>query len=315
MGLSVYVGNISATFMLSGIFIVATGPVETVGALTLATQRFSVAAIIFIPLMVFGIIRVQKLGLWGVPWVLIAAFLGVFSYNILFFTGLELSSAVHGGIIIGFTPILTMTMQKLLFRERLPLMNYLGATISLGGVLYFFSTQHGFSIDIQSHSTDVLMGDILLVGAAIVWASYTLSMKKLSTSIHPLTATAYSVMIGAVMLAGFEITMTRHVPFDADMLSFPVLYLAIFGTIGAFMLWFTSVDKIGPARTNIFLNFVPIFTTIMAWLFLDETISAEILISLFLVLSGVIIVQMNSLNINIFLAHERRPERTNAAGQ
>lgn len=296
MNYTVYVGNICATIFLSGIFIVAANHVETIGAITLATQRFSVASVIFAALMVLGLVKFKRVPLNRFPLLILAAFLGVFAYNVFFFKGIEYSGPVHGGVIIGFTPIITMVMQSLAFREHMTLITYLGAAISLTGVLFFFFTQHNVSLLSSFQMNSVLQGDLLFLGAACTWAGYTLTMKRLSASIPPLTATALSVMLGSVMLAMIDPNAPNGIPFDELSYSFPIIYLALFGTVGAFTLWFHSVEKIGPARTNIFLNFVPIFTSLMSWYFLGADVSSEVVVALVLVLSGVIIVQTANFN-------------------
>lgn len=180
------------------------------------------------------------------------------------------------------------------------LISYFGAAVSLTGVLYFFFTQHNVSLQSAFEINAVLLGDLMFIGAACTWAGYTLTMKRLCASIPPLTATAFSVMLGSVMLAAIDPNAPNGVPFNELSYSAPVIYLAFFGTVGAFALWFRSVEKIGPARTNIFLNFVPIFTSIMAWFFLGAEVSHSVVVALVMVLSGVIVVQTASFNLTIF---------------
>jgi drug/metabolite transporter (DMT)-like permease len=68
--------------------------------------------------------------------------------------------------------------------------------------------------------------------------------------------------------------------------------MALFGTVCAFLLWFRSIKHIGPARTSVFLNLVPIFTVVLANVFLDEALGPAVLVSLAVIVAGVLIVQL-----------------------
>ncbi len=121
-------------------------------------------------------------------------------------------------------------------------------------------------------------------------------MRQVTASVSPLIATGYSVVIGAVMLLVWSTISLDHMPISFAMFNLPVLYMAIFGTVIAFLIWFNSVDRIGAARTNIFLNFVPISTVVLAWIFLDAKLTANIWLSLGMVIFGVMLVQLSDMN-------------------
>ena len=288
--------NVCAALMFSGLFIVTPLAIGGVGAVGLATQRFVLVAMIFAAVFATRVVRCEKIGHHHWPWLTLAAFLGIFSYNIGLFHGIALSSVVHGGLIVGFTPIMTLFLEALVFRVWLSAVKLLGAGISLLGVFYFFwSRLDGMAFTALKGNME-FAGDLLFMLAGLCWAGYSLVMRRVTASLNPLVATFYSVIVGAIMLLVWSAISLDHMPISLAMFTLPVLYMAIFGTVIAFMIWFNSVDRIGAARTNIFLNFVPISTVVLAWSGLAAEPTATIRLSLAMVIFAVVLVQLSDMN-------------------
>ena len=63
--------------------------------------------------------------------------------------------------------------------------------------------------------------------------------------------------------------------------------LAFFGTVLAFIWFYEGIDKIGPSRTAVFNNFVPVFATIMAVFILHENITLSLVSGAILIINGI----------------------------
>ncbi|MEG9884745.1 MAG: DMT family transporter [Hyphomicrobiales bacterium] len=159
--------DVCAALMFSGIFIFTPLAIGGVGAVGLATQRFVLAAAIFAALFTTGLIRHEKIGRHHWPWLTLAAFLGVFSYNVCMFQGIALSSVVHGGLIVGFTPVMTILFEALLFGMRLNAVKLLGAGISLLGVFYFFRSRLDNITFASLKGNTEIAGDLLFMLAGL----------------------------------------------------------------------------------------------------------------------------------------------------
>jgi drug/metabolite transporter (DMT)-like permease len=66
-----------------------------------------------------------------------------------------------------------------------------------------------------------------------------------------------------------------------------IVYLGIFGTCLGFVWYYEGIKQIGPAKSAVFINFVPISAVIMSFFLLGETVDASLLIGAALVLSGI----------------------------
>ena len=71
-----------------------------------------------------------------------------------------------------------------------------------------------------------------------------------------------------------------------------VITLGVFVTVISFSFYFISVDSIGPTKTAIFINLVPIFGTCFSAFFLQEQIYWTFLVGLLLVIIGIFIINL-----------------------
>ena len=82
---------------------------------------------------------------------------------------------------------------------------------------------------------------------------------------------------------------------------FSILYVGIFASLTAYMLWNKAIVKIGATNAGIIYYTLPLFSGFLAYLFLGEVIGINHLYSLLLILSGIVIATLkknyNSQNI------------------
>ncbi len=66
-----------------------------------------------------------------------------------------------------------------------------------------------------------------------------------------------------------------------------LVYISVLASVAAFMAWSIGIEGIGAARGSIFLNLIPMFTTVIAVLTLGERIGLVQLVGGLLVIGGV----------------------------
>ena len=110
-------------------------------------------------------------------------------------------------------------------------------------------------------------------------------MKNLS----PLVSVSYSATVGAIALlvpALFE-GLTRNIASQSGPDWLCISYLGVFGTVIGFVWYYQGVDRIGPMKAGLFINFVPISAILCAFFILKEPITLSLMIGAALVISGV----------------------------
>jgi len=68
----------------------------------------------------------------------------------------------------------------------------------------------------------------------------------------------------------------------------------LFGTVLGFVWYYEGIKSIGPVRAGLFINFVPVSAVFLAFLILDEPLTASLLIGAILVSSGVYLTTLGS---------------------
>ncbi|MBC8378156.1 MAG: DMT family transporter [Planctomycetes bacterium] len=210
---------------------------------------------------------------------------GVFSYNVLFFSGLQSVAAGRASVIIANNPVFISMFAALIFRERLGWIKAAGVMISVSGAVIAIS---GGDMAVVV-SGGLGWGDLMIFGCVISWVAFSLIGKIVVAHVAPLTAISYAATVGAVLLF-FPAVMDGMFGALETLTLFDwcnIAYLGIFGTVLGFVWYYEGIERIGATRAGLFINFVPISAIIMAFFLLDEPITASLLIGTALVLSGV----------------------------
>jgi drug/metabolite transporter (DMT)-like permease len=134
------------------------------------------------------------------------------------------------------------------------------------------------------------------VAGAACWGVYSVLGKSATARFGAVTATLYATATGALMLLPFSIAESGWSKLSggdgAAWVS--ILYLAVFGTVLAFVFFYEGVSRIGPSRATAFALLVPIFGVLGSVLVLGETIGAGTLVGGIAILAGLWLVQKPS---------------------
>ena len=210
---------------------------------------------------------------------------GVFLYNIFFFNGLHSVSAGRASMIIACTPLVITFFAATFLGERLTLLQFFGIILSLTGAILVISNGHPTLLFAGKFGT----GEAAMLGCVFSWAAYSIIGRSVLNSMSPMTSVCYSAIIGTILLAfpaAQEHLFSRLG--SLQILDWTSLaYLGIFGTAIGFSLYYRGIQKIGATRAGIFINLVPVFSLLLSWLILGETITAIVLTGGLLILTGV----------------------------
>jgi drug/metabolite transporter (DMT)-like permease len=248
--------------------------------------RFLVASVCMIPLVWHFEGRLQPLRKKQLLLVFLSGMTGVFLYNVFFLTGLQTMMASRASVIVASNPVFISLFAALLFRgERLTLVKIIGIVLSVSGAVYVIS---------RGNPADILQGglgrgEMLIFGCVLSWVSYSLIGKVIMKDVQPVSAVTYACLFGAAALlppALFE-GMAGSLGDYSMPAWLSIVYLGFFGTCLGFVWYYEGIKQIGPSKSAVFINFVPISAVIMSFFLLGETIDASLLIGAALVLSGI----------------------------
>jgi len=148
-------------------------------------------------------------------------------------------------------------------------------------------------------------GILLAFGAVFSTIGYNFFLKKIPTSYNPVVVITWQNIIGLVAFLPLVLIVNNtetvasqfHALGDITNLSF-ILILSIFCSTIAFILYIDSMRNLGLARTNIFVNLIPIMTAIIAYFILKEEITLTKILGIGIVIIGIFLVQHNRLTTN-----------------
>lgn len=209
---------------------------------------------------------------------------GIFAYNLFFFNGLTLIAAGRASLIIALNPVAITLCSALIYKESLPLSRIIGIPISVIGAMVVITRGDPMMI----FSGGLGKGELLISGCVLSWTLYSIIGKTAMRGLSPLGAVCWSSIAGTTFLL-FPALMYGSF---SEALSFSwltwmnIAYLGLFGTVIGFLWYFEAIQKIGPSRAAVFINFVPVNGVILATLLLDETLSLSLLGGGALVVTG-----------------------------
>lgn len=294
---TVYGLMVMTTFFWSGAFIAGKFSVPHIPVCTLTFLRFFFAVIIMTLLFRFGNFgrdengRVFRLRKKHIPFFLFTGIVGMIGYHVLFFTSLKYTTAINSSMINAMNPIMTTIFAGILLRDRFPKMQIFGIIMSFAGVILTITgADPGLMMELAFNK-----GDIIMVGAMLCWAIYGVFSKMKGGGIPAFWLTYYSfvaciIFVIPLVLLEKPWTFIGQIPASAWI---AVLYMSMFASVIGYLMQQVAIKEIGPSRTSIFINLVPVFSMILAVLILGESLKLIKLLTAALIIAGVCICQLS----------------------
>jgi drug/metabolite transporter (DMT)-like permease len=243
--------------------------------------RMGVASAVFaVALVARGVPRVAR-GDWA-RLALLGA-IGHFVYQACFMGGLARTTASNSALIIGCSPVAVSVASALAGHERVPRAQWAGVLLSVLGVYLVVGTGAEFG-------GNSLAGDLLTLGAVGCWAVYTVGSRPLLLRYSPLAVTGITMLAGTALYVPASIPQLAQVEWGrvpawawASMVLSAVLALNV-----AYLIWYTSVQRIGNVRTSAYSNVVPLVAMFVAAVALGEAIGPSKLAGAAAILTGVV---------------------------
>lgn len=268
----------------AGNSVVARGIHETVPPLALAWMRWSLAALLILPIAWPHLKRDWPVIAANWRIMLILGATGIAGFISLYYYGVSKTSAINALVINSAVPIFIPVATFLMYRERIGLLQMLGIMLSLTGVLIVLSQG-----DLSVLSTlEVNEGDLWVLAAMAVWALYTALLRK-QPPVHWLSFAAVTFIIAAVVL--MPIFIGEHLHFRQITWNWEavlaIAYVATLPSLVSQIFYIRGVELIGGNRAGVFMHLIPLFGAVLAILFLGETLHVFHLAGFAFILSGV----------------------------
>lgn len=260
--------------------------VEELSPFTAAAVRFTLAtALLALWASRRGSLRLPARR--DLPLILAMGATAVAGYNVLFLYGLELAPATDGAIIVpGFAPVFAVLVGWIALGQRSTRRAILGLGLALAGLVAVVDP--GGSVD-----SDRVLGAALFMAGALCWGIYSHIGKPATERFGAVAATFYASAAGTLMLIPFSLAERgwRDLGSAGADGWLPLVYLAVFGTVLAFVFFYEGVSRIGASPATSFALLIPIFGVVSSVLILGEELGLNLVVGAVAVIAGLWLIQ------------------------
>jgi drug/metabolite transporter (DMT)-like permease len=233
--------------------------------------------------------KLQKIQPGDLKLFLLLAFFEPFLYFMGESYGLKYVSSTVASVIVATIPLFSPVAAWYFYKEKLSKTNLYGLFITFLGVsLVVLDTSFNFTASPLGVSLE-----FLAVAGAIGYASV---LKGISQRYNTFTIITYQNLLGAIYFLpvwlSFEMNEFMQVPFQTEAF-WAIIKLAIFASTFAFMLFTYSVRNIGINKSNIFINVIPVFVAVIAYIVLGDQLNFHQMVGIAIVISGLFLAQIN----------------------
>ncbi|PWC10180.1 EamA family transporter [Brenneria roseae subsp. americana] len=216
---------------------------------------------------------------------MLLGFLGMALYQSLAYYAAHTISALMMGILGSLMPLLTVIISIPLLRIAPTLGILLGGVLSLAGIVWLISEGHPEQILGQG----IGPGEIMMFCAAAAYALYGVLTKRWHIPLPNWLSLYVQIAFGVLLLLP-NFLFTDNVQLNSQNIPL-VAFAGILASIIAPFMWIQGLIRMGASTASIFMNLTPLFTAVIAIIFLHESLHGYHLIGGGVTLLGVILAQ------------------------
>ena len=281
----VYVTLVLTAMFWGGTFVAGRIVMQDAGAYSVAFLRFAVASVLLLGLTYRMEGRLPAVKRRDIPGIALLGLTGIAAYNIFFFKGLSRIEASRASLIVATCPVFIALFSSIFFKEKFSIVRVLGIILSVTGAIVVVSRGNPLKL----FDDRIGLGEVFIFGCVLCWTAYSLIGKAMMKELSPLVLVTYSAVVGT---AGLFVPALREGMLQnaagwsiEDWLC--ILYMGVFGTVIGFVWYYKGLKKIGPVKAGLFINLVPVWAIIFAYLILKEPLTPSLFAGAALVIGGV----------------------------
>lgn len=256
-----------AVFFWSGNFVAGRALGGRIEPVDLNAVRWTLAAIILVPIAWPDLRRDRCKLVAHWPQIVGLGALGIAFFHICVYSALRQIPVTNALLLLALCPMVILVGSAIMGIAALSGRDVLAVCLSFCGVAILLS--EGQIADLMR--LHFVFADLWVILAVFAWAAYTLLLSSVPKDIAPRAVLASSILVGVVFMLPLALVFGH---FDPSVLTFPVisaiLYIVICASVLAYIAWSAGVRRIGPGAAGQFINLMPAFGALLAWIVLGE---------------------------------------------
>lgn len=274
------------TIIWSSTFVIVKMGLESLGPLTIAGLRYLIGSLVLAPFLILR--RSSRAPISKELWLKLIL-IGISAYTIgngALFWGLKYIPATTGSFLMSMILLLVLFGGAILLKEIPTRWQIMGVILSLFGSGLFFSSG---LMPGEPQGVVILAIGLLGIMAFSLLGRGIARDKQLDT----LRLTTLPLLIGGgvSLLLAFVVEGLPLITWRGFLI---VSWLAIINTAGGYLLYNHALQELTALEMNMVMNLSPLFTALLGWILLGETLSLIQIIGMLVVIGGVILVQRSA---------------------
>ncbi len=202
---------------------------------------------------------------------LVISFMGVITistFNSVVYFALNYTQVINAVLMLAAIPAATIVLSSLMKIEKTNIFQIFGLLLSIIGIGSIISNG-----DIQKIiSLSFNKGDLWMLVCVITWSLYSTLLKKHKFKLSQFTLIQLMVSFGILFLIPqFFYEKSIGLELNLNKAFFLILfYVVVFPAIGAYYCWQKGIEIIGPNRSTMFIQLMPLFSAAMAIIIFKE---------------------------------------------
>jgi len=220
--------------------------------------------------------------------------LSVSIFNTSMNIALTTSSVISTSLMPAFAPSMIIVLSFFIFNSKISSLQFIGVIISFIGFANIIIRGNILNLS----SLNFVVGDIWMLGCVSCWALYTSLIRKIPKEIDNISFLFLIFFIGNIFVIPFyffESSINQSFTINEQYGWFLVLYCGIGPALISYLLWIKAIKIIGANNSGLFLNLIPIFSSLIAIIFLKEILELFHIVGAILIFTGIyLVIRKNS---------------------
>ena len=206
---------------------------------------------------------------------------------LLIYRGLLYTTATRAVLFLYTSPFLVVLGARWLVKgDHFHLMQWFGMALSFAGIVI------AFGLPTPAADPHQMLGDVMMVGAAVAWAATTLVIKvSRLNQVSSEKTMLYQLVVSVPLLAAGVLVFGEHIDAMPSAVALGALaYQAVWVVCVTYMAWFALIVRYSASRLSSFTFLTPLFGVVAGHIVLNEPLSPPFALAAALVAIGLVLV-------------------------
>jgi len=278
-----------APLFWSGNVVVGRALREQVDPIALNLYRWSIAGVLILPFALRPLWRHREQLLRHWPVIAGLGLTGLAGFQTCVYYAVRETEALNALLILQATPVVILLGAAALFGDRITPLRAVAMVVAASGAMVLVTRGDPAGLLALAFNR----GDLWMLLAVLLWASYSLLLKRRPAGLPQSALLAASIVVGLVVLLPawwWTGGPAARPPLSGEAL-LGVGYIGVFASFVAFLCWNTGVARLGPGKAGTFMYLMPLYGAVLGYLLLGEGVEPFHLAGAALIFGGLGLMQ------------------------